>query len=148
MRTRLSYVCTITSNSDRACRIALVASSDTSSTARSVLSTPFGRTAATQCRAARALDECGGKRNRSTTVMAARWFSTGHVRDPSGSGTRGGMTREHGSSADDDRTPIEELAEEVAETNPDPTTHREALEQELESRDRSGEGSRLGDHID
>jgi len=58
------------------------------------------------------------------------------------------MTREHGSSADDDRTPIEELAEEVAETNPDPTTHREALEQELESRDRSGEGSRLGDHID
>jgi hypothetical protein len=43
---------------------------------------------------------------------------------------------------------VEEIAEEVAVHNPDEVTRREALEQELMARDRSDEGTEVGDEID
>jgi hypothetical protein len=43
---------------------------------------------------------------------------------------------------------VEEIAEEVAVHNPDEVTRREALEQELMARDRSDEGTDVGDEID
>jgi hypothetical protein len=43
---------------------------------------------------------------------------------------------------------LDEIAEEVAEHNPDRTTRREALELELEDEGRSDEGSEIGDHIE
>jgi len=57
------------------------------------------------------------------------------------------MTRDDRTPHDDD-APVEEIADAVAGTNPDPTTGREALEQELESRDRSDDGAQVGDHIE
>jgi len=41
---------------------------------------------------------------------------------------------------DEDEPPVEELEEEAAEHNPDPTTRREALELELMEEGRSEEG--------
>ena len=40
----------------------------------------------------------------------------------------------------------ERVASEVARQNPDPTTRREAIEQELAEEDLSKEGSELGQH--
>jgi hypothetical protein len=48
---------------------------------------------------------------------------------------------------DRDEVPIEELVED-AESNADETTRREALEQELEARDRSDEGEGIGDQME
>jgi hypothetical protein len=45
-----------------------------------------------------------------------------------------------------DPEPVEELAEEAAERNPDPTTRREALELDLEERGRSEEGEEVGEN--
>jgi len=44
--------------------------------------------------------------------------------------------------------PVEELADEAAERNEDETTRREALELDLEDRDRSDEGVEVGDEIE
>jgi hypothetical protein len=41
-----------------------------------------------------------------------------------------------------------ELAEEIAEENPDPITRREAIEQGLEDEGLSEEGGKLGQHND
>ena len=54
---------------------------------------------------------------------------------------------EHSSPRRGDK-PVEEIAEDVAESNPDETTRREALEQELESLGRSEEGAEVGDQLD
>jgi len=43
---------------------------------------------------------------------------------------------------------VEELAEDAAERNPDETTRREALELDLQERDRSDEGADVGDQMD
>jgi hypothetical protein len=43
--------------------------------------------------------------------------------------------------------PVEQLAEEAADRNPDETTRREALETELLEEDRSDEGEEVGDSI-
>jgi hypothetical protein len=40
--------------------------------------------------------------------------------------------------------PVEEVAEEVEEHNPDPHTHRESIELELQEEGRSEEGEQLG----
>lgn len=47
----------------------------------------------------------------------------------------------------DERETLEELEDEAAARNPDPTTRREALELELEEEGRSDEGAALGDEI-
>jgi hypothetical protein len=44
---------------------------------------------------------------------------------------------------DQDSEPVEELAEDAAELNPDPQTRRETLELELMDEDRSEEGERV-----
>jgi hypothetical protein len=49
---------------------------------------------------------------------------------------------------DEKDTPVEEVAEDAAKRNPDETTRREALEQELESLGRSEEGGEVGDQIE
>jgi hypothetical protein len=43
---------------------------------------------------------------------------------------------------------LDEIVDDIAEHNPDPTTRREALELELEDEGRSDEGSAIGDHIE
>jgi hypothetical protein len=43
--------------------------------------------------------------------------------------------------------PVEQLADEAADRNPDETTRREALETELLDQDRSEEGEDVGDQI-
>jgi len=52
------------------------------------------------------------------------------------------------SNAPRDDTPVTEIAEDIADANPDTTTRREALEQELESLGRSEEGEEVGDQIE
>ena len=52
----------------------------------------------------------------------------------------------HGTETD--REKAERLASEVAVTNDDPETRREAIEQELEDEGLSDEGEHLGDHIE
>jgi len=47
-----------------------------------------------------------------------------------------------------DDPPVDEIAENIANANPDTTTRREALEQELESLGRSEEGEEVGDQIE
>ena len=42
----------------------------------------------------------------------------------------------------------DELADDAARRTPDPTTRREALELDLEERDRSDEGAAVGDQMD
>jgi hypothetical protein len=54
------------------------------------------------------------------------------------------MTREPAGAED---TPVEELAAEAEDRNPDKTTRREALELELEDQGRSDEGEDVGDAI-
>jgi hypothetical protein len=49
---------------------------------------------------------------------------------------------------DEHDAPVEELADAVELHNPDDTTKREALEQELIAQDRSDEGEEVGEHID
>ena len=51
-------------------------------------------------------------------------------------------------SARRDYQPVEEIAEDVAASNPDETTRREAFEQELEARGRSDEGVEVGDEME
>ncbi|HKH04535.1 MAG TPA: hypothetical protein VKA65_05185 [Acidimicrobiales bacterium] len=52
----------------------------------------------------------------------------------------------HGTETD--REKAERLASEVAVTNEDSETRREAIEQELEDEGLSDEGEHLGDHIE
>ena len=52
---------------------------------------------------------------------------------------------QHGPDPEPD---VEELAADAAERNSDDTTRREALELDLGDRDRSDEGSDVGDEID
>ena len=47
-----------------------------------------------------------------------------------------------------DAQPVEEIAEDIADSNEDDTTRREAFEQELASRGRSDEGAEVGDEMD
>ena len=47
-----------------------------------------------------------------------------------------------------DDQPVEEIADEIVDSNSDETTRREALELELESRGRSDEGAEVGDEIE
>jgi hypothetical protein len=47
----------------------------------------------------------------------------------------------------DTEKPVEQLADEAADRNPDETTRREALETELLDEDRSEEGEEVGDAI-
>ncbi|HLT68954.1 MAG TPA: hypothetical protein VKZ72_02235 [Acidimicrobiales bacterium] len=49
---------------------------------------------------------------------------------------------------DRDRERAEEIYEEVAAEDPDPTTRREAIEGELEEEGLSEEGEDLGEHIE
>jgi hypothetical protein len=42
---------------------------------------------------------------------------------------------------------VEELADDAAERNPDPTTKREALELQLQDLDRTDEGAEVGDEM-
>ena len=42
---------------------------------------------------------------------------------------------------------VEELADAAEQRNPDPTTRRDALELDLEDRDRSDEGEDVGDEL-
>ena len=62
-------------------------------------------------------------------------------------GYRSKMPRDTPISNADDQ-PVEEIAEDIAETNRDETTRREAFELELEERGRSDEGAEVGDHIE
>jgi hypothetical protein len=57
--------------------------------------------------------------------------------------------RRYGDVADvEDQLRAVEIASEVAEENPDPTTRREAIEQALDAEDLSDEGEELGQHND
>jgi hypothetical protein len=47
-----------------------------------------------------------------------------------------------------DDQPVEEIADDIADSNPDETTRREAFELELESQGRSDEGAEVGDEIE
>ena len=51
-----------------------------------------------------------------------------------------------GSRPETDEERATRLAREVARENPDPTTRREAIEQELAEEDLSEEGGELGQH--
>ena len=53
------------------------------------------------------------------------------------------MTERRAHHEHDDEPPVEELEEEAAEHNPDPTTRREALELELMEEGRSVEGENV-----
>ena len=46
-----------------------------------------------------------------------------------------------------DEPTVEQLADAAEDRNPDPTTRREALELDLEDRDRSDEGEDIGDAL-
>ena len=55
-------------------------------------------------------------------------------------------THRRGSRPEADEERAARLAREVARENPDPTTRREAIEQELAEEDLSEEGGELGQH--
>jgi hypothetical protein len=44
-----------------------------------------------------------------------------------------------------ERKPVDQVAEEIGEHNPDPITRRESLELELQEEGRSEEGAEIGD---
>jgi hypothetical protein len=55
---------------------------------------------------------------------------------------------EHDESDESDEERAEDIAREVTRRNPDRTTRREAIEQELAAEDLSDEGGELGQHND
>lgn len=76
--------------------------------------------------------------------------------EPTDAGGRGTDTQDARDTRDtrdsrdtrEEEPPIDEVAEEVEERNPDPTTKREAFEREAAERGRTDEAREVGEEID